>query len=154
MKVKDVMVSEVKTCRPDMNLAAVAQVMWANDCGAVPVLGEKDQVLGMITDRDICLAVGSRNKAAADLTVFDVKPNPTELFTCAPEDDIHTALKTMREQGVRRLPVVNGEKLRGILCLNELTRKATDRGALTYQDVVQTLQAIAEHRLARRTLTV
>ena len=154
MKVKEVMVGNVRACRPDTNLASVAQLMWSSDCGALPVVDDQEQVLGMITDRDTCLAVGSRNLPASEITVFDVKPNPKELFTCSPEDDIHAALKTMREQGVRRLPVVNGGKLRGILCLNEITQRASDRGALTYQDVVLTLQAIAEHRLARRAVGV
>jgi len=152
MQVKDIMVSEVKTCRPDTNLAAAAQIMWGNDCGALPVLDDQGQVLGIITDRDICMAVGSRNRPPSEITVFDVKPNPKELFTCAPEDDIHEALKTMRKQGVRRLPVVNSGKLRGILCLNEVTLNAKKRNSLSYEDVVETLQAVCEHRIARQTV--
>ncbi|OFW12900.1 MAG: hypothetical protein A3H27_07780 [Acidobacteria bacterium RIFCSPLOWO2_02_FULL_59_13] len=152
MQVKDIMVSEVKTCRPDTNLTAAAQIMWANDCGALPVLDDQGQILGMITDRDICMAVGSRNRAPSEITVFEVKPNPKELYTCAPEDDIHDALKTMREQGVRRLPVVNSGQLRGILCLNEIALNAKKRNALSYDDVVETLKAVCEHRIARQVL--
>lgn len=151
MQVKDIMVSEVKTCRPDSNLAAAAQIMWASDCGALPILDEQGQVLGMITDRDICMAVGSRNRAPSEITVFEVKPNPRELYMCAPEEDIHDALKTMREQGVRRLPVLNSGQLRGILCLNDIALNAKKRNALSYDDVVETLKAICEHRSARQT---
>ena len=152
MQVRDIMVSEVKTCRPESNLAEAAQLMWTTDCGALPVLDEQGQVLGMITDRDIAMAVGSRNRAPSEITVVQVKPNPKELYTCAPSDDIHTALKTMREQGVRRLPVVNSGKLKGILCLNEVALNANKRGDLSYEDVVDTLKAVCQHRLARESV--
>jgi CBS domain-containing protein len=152
MQVKNIMVSEVRTCGPDTNLAAAVQTMWANDCGALPVLDDQGQVLGMITDRDIAMAVGSRNRAPSDIAVFEVKPNPRELFTCAPDDDIHTALQTMREQGVRRLPVVNSGQLLGILCLNEVALNASKRGDISYEDVTDTLKAVCEHRLARQTV--
>src|SRR3990172_8161716 len=135
MKVKDIMVKDVKSCRPDTNLAAATQIMWANDCGTLPVLSGEGQVLGMITDPDICMAVGPRDRAPSAITVFEVKPNPQELYTCAPEDDVHAALKTMREQGVRRLPVVNAGKLRGILCLNEIALNAKKRGDISYEGV-------------------
>jgi len=152
MQVKDIMVRDVRPCRPENNLAEIGRIMWENDCGALPVLEASGKVVGMITDRDIAMAVGTRNRAPSAITVFDVKLNPRELYTCAPEDDIHAALKTMREQGVRRLPVVNSGQLRGILCLNEIALNAGKRGDLSYEDVVDTLKAICEHRLARQTL--
>jgi len=143
------MVKEVQFCRPETNLAEAAQIMWANDCGALPVVEGDGNVVGMITDRDISMAVGTRNRAPSELTVFEVKPQPQELFTCTPAEDIHEALKMMRTYGIRRLPVVNNGKLRGILCLNEIALSATARGELSYADVVNTLQAIGEHRMAR-----
>lgn len=150
MKVQDIMVKEVQFCRPETNLAEAAQIMWANDCGALPVVEGDGNVVGMITDRDISMAVGTRNRAPSELTVFEVKPQPQELFTSTPTEDIHEALKMMRTYGVRRLPVVNNGKLRGILCLNEIALGATARGDLSYADVVNTLQAICEHRMARQ----
>jgi CBS domain-containing protein len=149
MQVKDIMVADVRSCRPGTNLAEAATIMWAGDCGALPVVEGGGKVVGMITDRDICLAVGTRNRAPSELTVFDVKPNPRELYTCAPEDDIHEALKTMRTRGVRRLPVVNNGALRGMLCLNEITLNARRRGDISYEDIVETFKAISEHRIAR-----
>ena len=150
MKVQDIMTSDVQCCGPDTNLAAAAKRMWDSDCGALPVLNVQGQVMGMITDRDICMAVGTRNRAPSAITVFEVKPNPQELYTCAPEDDVHAALKTMREQGVRRLPVVNAGKLRGILCLNEIALNAEKWGDISYEEVVDTVKAVCEHRLARQ----
>ena len=152
MKVQDIMVKEVKFCRPETNLAEATQLMWANDCGALPVVDGNNKVVGMITDRDICMAVGTRNRPPADVSVFEVKPQPQELFTCAPKDDIHEALKTMRTNGIRRLPVVNSGTLRGMLCLNEIALNAGQRSDISYEDVVATLKAICEHRVARLTV--
>jgi CBS domain-containing protein len=152
MKVQDIMVKEVKSCRPETNLAEAAHIMWANDCGALPVVEGGGKVVGMITDRDICIAVGTRNRTPSELTVFAVKPQPQELYSCAPDEDIHEALKTMRTYGVRRLPVVNSGALRGILCLNEIALNARKRGDVSYEDVVDTLQAICEHHIARQTV--
>ena len=150
MQVKDIMVSEVKTCRPDTDLAAAVQLMWTNDCGVLPVVDDQGQVVGMITDRDICIAVGNRNRPPSELTVFDVKTNPRELYTCAPEDDIHQALQTMQTHGVRRLPAISNGKLRGVLCLKEIALGARKRNALTYDDLVETLKAVCEYRAERQ----
>ncbi|MBI3934059.1 MAG: CBS domain-containing protein [Acidobacteria bacterium] len=150
MQVKEIMVKEAQSCRLDTDLAAATQIMWTNDCGALPVLDGADKVVGMITDRDICMAVGTRNQTPSELTVFGVKPQPQELYTCSPEDNIHEALKTMRTHGVRRLPVVNNGALRGILCLDEIALSASKRGGISYEDVVDTVRAICEHRIARR----
>jgi CBS domain-containing protein len=150
MKVQEIMVQDARSCRPETNLAEACFLMWENDCGVLPVLEAGGKVVGMITDRDIAMAVGTRNRVPSEIAVFEVKPNPRELYTCAPEDDIHAALKTMREQGVRRLPVVNSGQLRGILCLNEIALNATKRGDLSYEDVVDTLKAVCEHRPARQ----
>jgi CBS domain-containing protein len=146
------MVKDVRFCRPETNLAEAARIMWSGDCGALPVVERNGQVVGMITDRDIAIAVGTRNRTPSEFTVFEVKLNPRELYTCAPEDDIHDALRTMRTQGVRRLPVVNSGALRGMLCLNEITLNASRRGDISYEDVVDTLKAISEHRIARQTV--
>ena len=145
MKVQDIMVQDAKVCHPNTNLATAAETMWTNDCGALPVLDGGGKVVGMITDRDICMAVGTRNRIPSEITVFAVKLQ--EVHTCAPDDDIHEALKTMQTKRVRRLPVVSNDgALRGILCLNDLALNARKRGALSYEDVVETLKAICEHR--------
>ena len=143
MQVQDIMVKKVKTCRLDNTLDRAIHVMWSNDCGALPVLDGAGKVAGMITDRDVCIAIGTRNRLPSEIRVFEVKPNPQELFTCAPQDDIHTALDTMRTRQVRRLPAVsqNG-MLQGILCLNDVALNAKKRNALSYDDVVETLRAV------------
>lgn len=144
MQVQDIMVKEARSCRLDTNLAAATEVMWSNDCGALPVLNDGGKVVGMITDRDICMAVGTRNQRPSDVAVSGVIPQ--RVFTCAPGDDIHAALQTMRSQKVRRLPVTGaGGELEGILCLNDVALNAEKSNALSYEDVMETLKAICEH---------
>jgi CBS domain-containing protein len=153
MKVQDVMVKDVKVCNPIMNLAAVAEILWKESCGTLPVV-ENGRVLGIVTDRDICIALGTRNVLAGDTLVKDVAP--PKLFYCAPEDDIHAALKTMGAQKVRRLPVIDSEgTLEGILCLDDIVLHAKEKAAdLTYFDVVETLKAICGHERANLALAV
>jgi CBS domain-containing protein len=153
MKVRDVMVKDVKICGPEANLAAVAEILWKQGCGTLPVV-ENGRVLGMVTDRDICIALGTRNAKAAEAFVKDVAL--PKLFYCSPEDDIHTALNTMAAQKVRRLPVINSKGiLEGILCLDDIVLFADEKaGELTYFDVVETLKAICEHTTTFKSVAI
>lgn len=150
MKVRDVMTGGVKSCGPDTNLAAAAMIMWESDCGAVPVLDDAGKVIGMITDRDICMAVVTKGREASRIAVGEVITG--DVFSCRPEDDLSDALKTMRNERVRRLPVVDGDgELRGILSVNDVLLRAEVAGgkktpALSYAEAVDTLKSICEHR--------
>ena len=151
MKVRDIMNKTPKSCDRSANLAAITEAIWTNDCGTLPVVDETGKVVGMITDRDICVALGTRNQRASEVTVGEVLSQ--ELFACAPDDEIHTALETMKAQRIRRLPVLDqAGRLQGILCLNDLALHAEKQTgkkvpALSYEDVVETLKAICEHRV-------
>jgi CBS domain-containing protein len=148
MQVQDIMTRDVKSCRWDTNLAAATAILWAGDCGALPVLDGDRKVVGMITDRDICIAAGTRNWVPSDMKVFEVVPQT--VHTCAPQDDVHAALETMKAQKVRRLPVVDKDgRIEGILCLNDIVRNARKSNSLSYDDVIETVQAICEHRTLR-----
>src|ERR1035437_9873526 len=126
MQVQDIMVRDAKSCRMDTNLAAATAIMWNSDCGALPVLDGGEKVVGMITDRDICIAAGTRNWIPSEIKVSDVVPQ--KVYTCAVEDEIHAALKTMQAQKVRRLPVVGKDGLlQGILCLDDIVLRSEER---------------------------
>jgi len=153
MKVREVMVSDVKFCNPETNLAVAAEILWKGGVGSLPVV-EDGRVMGVITDRDIAIALGTRNARAAETLVRDV--SLPKLFYCAPEDDIHLALQTMRAQRVRRLPVIGAKgALEGILCLDDVILFAEEHaGELTYADIIETLQGICEHPAVSRILAV
>jgi len=153
MKVQDVMVKNVKFCTSKMNLAAAAEILWNAGVGALPVV-EEGRVLGIITDRDIAIALGTRDVRAGDVFVKDV--TLPKIFYCQPEDDIHVALGTMKAQRVRRLPVIDEKgALTGILCLDDIVLYAEETGGeLSYADVVETMHAICEHPALGRILAV
>jgi CBS domain-containing protein len=150
MKVQDVMIQNAKFCSPESNLGAVAETLWRAGCGTLPVV-DNGRVIGMITDRDIAIAMGTRNVRAADVTVRDV--SLPKLFYTTAEEDIHVALRTMAAQKVRRLPVLDNKGgLDGILCLDDIILFAKDKGELTFGDVILTLKSICEHTTGLQSL--
>jgi len=151
MKVRDVMIKNVKFCSPETNLATATEVLWKAGCGTLPVV-ENGRVIGMITDRDVAIALGTRNVKASEAIVRDV--SLPKLFYTTTGDDIHVALQIMGAQKVRRLPVLDHRgALEGILCLDDIVLFAEERaGALTYADVVETLKSICEHTSAFQTV--
>jgi CBS domain-containing protein len=151
MKVQDIMTSDVQCCGPDTNLAAAAKMMWDSDCGALPVLNVQGQVMGMITDRDICMAAATKNKPASDITVWETVSG--KVSTCNMSDDVRTALDIMKREKVRRLPVVDEDGvLQGIVAMNDFVllageAKGGKAPAISYEDVVRTMKAISAHRV-------
>jgi CBS domain-containing protein len=117
MKVRDLLTADPKSCRADADHGAVATMMWDYDCGVVPVVNDEREVIGMITDRDICIAAATRSTSPSNIRVRDVMSG--EVYACSAEDDVRTALRIMRDQRVRRLPVIDSQaRLAGIISLN------------------------------------
>lgn len=143
MKVKDVMTTEVKTCTPDTTVAEAGHLMWEGDCGILPVVDD-GELVGVVTDRDMYIALATQNANASRLKVGAVATK--QLATCAPEDDVRDALATMRRARVRRLPVLGfGNTVLGVLSMNDILLAAGAGKAIASEDVVQTLQAICAH---------
>jgi len=150
MKVDDLMVKTVAFCSPEDNLAQLASLFWKHRCGALPVIDDEGTVVGMITDRDACIALGTRNMPASQVKVRDV--SAPRFFSCAPEDELRRALHTMASQEVRRLPVVDESgKLKGILSIDDVILNAKAGSNIDFTEVVTTLQAINSHRGHERT---
>jgi CBS domain-containing protein len=143
MKVKDIMTTDLKSCTPDTTVAEAAHLMWDGDCGILPVVDE-GTLVGVVTDRDMYIALATKNARASQLRVGAVAT--TKLATCEPEDDLRTALATMRQARVRRLPVVGfGGTVLGILSMNDVLRAAGAGKGVANEDIVETLQAICAH---------
>lgn len=149
MQVKQVMTTDMSTCRPETNLAVVAKLMWDRDCGFVPVVDEADKVVGVITDRDICIALATRRLLPEQVTASQAMRRPP-VHTTQAEDTAETALATMKQFQVRRLPVIapNGT-LEGIVSMNDIILASQQKGEPAAADVVSTLAAICAHRPPR-----
>lgn len=120
--VRALMTTHVRTCQTDDALSHAAHLMWNEDCGILPVLSA-EQVVGVITDRDICMATYTQGRAPAELRVEGAISK--QLASCSPDDSVATALGTMRQNRVRRLPVLSLEgKLLGLLSLADVVRWA------------------------------
>ena len=146
MKVKDIMTADLQTCDPQMSAAAAAGLMWDGDCGFLPVV-EAGTLLGVVTDRDLYIALATQNRRPSELLVGDVATR--KVITCEPDADIHAALEAMKAHQIRRLPVVDGEgRPVGMVSLNDLARLvAQARRTTSDRELVQTLAAICRPRM-------
>jgi CBS domain-containing protein len=144
MKVREVMTRKAIYCGPESTLEEASFLMRKNNCGFLPVVGDGGNVIGVVTDRDICIALGTRNRKPSDLRVWDVMPH--KLFTCMEGDDVHCALKTLRGAKIRRLPVVDRDgSLVGVLSIDDIVLHAREhllRKDISYADVENTYKAI------------
>jgi CBS domain-containing protein len=157
MKVQELMARPVETCRPDDTLDRAARIMWERDCGCVPVVQEEDggaRVVGMLTDRDLCMAAYTQGKPLAAVPASSAMAR--EVRSCRPEDSMQTALGILRANQLHRLPVVDRhDHLVGMLSLADIAREATRehgrrRPALADTDVALTVEAISEPRGSRQ----
>jgi CBS domain-containing protein len=147
MKAEDVMTRNVKSCRPETNLSQAAALKWDYDFGATPVVDDENRVMGMIADRDIVIAAATKGRPATEINVGEVMSG--NVYACALNEDISSALKTMRREKAPRLPVIgNDGKLAGILSINDVVIHAGEgRGKheISYEDVVSAFKAVCEH---------
>jgi CBS domain-containing protein len=150
MKISQIMHADVEVCGLDDNLAAVAARMWDCDIGCLPVVDGAGQVVGMITDRDICMAALTRGQPLHDIGVPVAMAK--EVLSCAPDASLIEAEEIMRSGQVRRLPVIDADGcLVGIVSLNDLARLAEreigrKNRDLSAQEVTATLAAIGTPR--------
>ena len=115
MLVKDLMTAAVTSVPPGSAVDSAIKVMRSEDVGIVPVCDIQGHLLGVITDRDILIRDGF-GKTVDEIMSRDV-------ISAAPKDDIHDAALKMSQYGVRRLPVLENEKLTGMLSLKDLAGK-------------------------------
>lgn len=145
MIVKDIMKKGVATCAPEGDLAAVIRVMRERDCGFLPVVDSHGIVVGVITDRDVCLAGGSKHRLLTRVSVKETMSHP--VFSCFPDENVKVVLATMAKHRVRRLPVLNKNgHLEGVLSIDDIAQAPQRRGAATAEEVVAALKGIYSAR--------
>ena len=143
MNVRSLMTPNPRTCSRGTNLAEAAALMLDADCGILPVVDEAGKLAGVVTDRDMYIALATRNTLASQITVGEVAR--TKVFTCGPDDDVQSALATMKRQHVRRLPVEGfGGTVAGIISMNDILLAAGKKGVGS-AEIIDTFQAICAH---------
>jgi CBS domain-containing protein len=145
MNVEQLMTKDLSMCSPNDALDCAARVMWEKDCGVVPIV-DGERIVGMITDRDICIAAYTQNRLLGQILISSVAMKP--VVSVRPEDSIQQAEDEMQRHQVRRVAVVdNRGRLVGMLSLNDLARSATKNPRdVPTDEIARTLAAICQPR--------
>ena len=117
---RDLMTPDPKCVKEDQTLVEAARMMRELDVGALPICGNDDRLKGMLTDRDIvvkCIADGGDPSSVTAGSLGQGKP-----VTIGADDDVREALEVMQEYQVRRLPVIDGHDLVGIISQADIAR--------------------------------
>ena len=153
MKVNDIMTREVETCLEITSLKKVATEMLDASCGVVPVVAPNGAIVGIITDRDIAMALIGTGRKPGYVAAREAMSR--HVHSCGPNDTVTTALETMRKYRVRRLPVVSETgQILGILSLDDIIVRAHAPDAPTSEEIIDTLRSILAFRNAARELAL
>ena len=121
---RDLMTPDPKCVKEDETLVDAARMMRDLDVGALPICGEDNRLKGMVTDRDIvvkCIADGGDPSSVNAGSLGEGKP-----VTIGADDDIKEALETMKKHQVRRLPVIDGHDLVGIISQADIAKSLSE----------------------------
>ena len=140
------MTPEVAVCGPDDTLDRAAQLMWDRDCGCVPLVDDAQRVVGMVTDRDVCMAALTQHLPLAQIAASTAASH--RVFVVHEDDPLEVARDLLGRKQVRRLPVVdcNGH-LVGIVSVADLaTRVGEDGETLHPARIADVLAAVSMPR--------
>jgi CBS domain-containing protein len=148
MYVEEVMSSPVETIGPEDTLNVAVKLMLERGCGCLPVVETDNRLIGILTDRDVCRAAHVIGEALWRLRVADAMTR--DVHTTQPRERLQVAEQTMRSRHVRRLPVVQAGRLKGMLSIDDLARAAHKLGTHgsagpTSEEVLDTLLGVIEH---------
>jgi len=141
LKVREAMSAPALTCTPDTSLAVAARLMQEADYGTLPVIDARGRLVGIITDRDICLFAAGSNRNAINIAVHEAMTH--KVLSAGLDDDVHGALATMKGSRVRRLPVCDESgHPEGILSIEDLVVRALEGQGINTDEMVAALRAM------------
>jgi CBS domain-containing protein len=120
--VKDLMTSDLTTVAPETSVSEAAERMAREDIGPLPVV-EDDRLVGIVTDRDLVVRVLAEGRDPRSTTVRDVASE--DPVTVSADDDLVTTLELLAKHQVRRVPVVDGDRLVGIVAQADVAREVS-----------------------------
>jgi CBS domain-containing protein len=133
--IRDVMTGNPTSCEPATTIVEAAKVMAEEDVGPVPVV-EGGRVVGIVTDRDLVVRVLAEGRDPNSTTIGEIAS--ADLVTVQPDSDLNEALRLMAQNQVRRLPVVEGGQLVGIVAQADVARAADEeKTGEVVQDISQ-----------------
>jgi CBS domain-containing protein len=114
-KARDVMSSDCTCVGENDSVLDAAKRLAEKDVGALPICGEDDRLKGMLTDRDIVVKVLAQGKDPASVKAGELGQGDGQTVTVGADDSIDEALRTMIDHKVRRLPVIDGKRMVGVI---------------------------------------
>src|SRR5918997_2513493 len=121
-KARDIMSDDCTCVGENDSVLDAAKQLAKLDVGALPICGEDDRLKGMLTDRDIVVKVLAEGKDPAEVKAGELGQGDGNTITVGADDSIDDALKTMAEHQVRRLPVIDEQRLVGIVAQADIAR--------------------------------
>jgi CBS domain-containing protein len=137
-KARDIMTGDPECIGENDSVLDAAKRLADLDVGAMPICGEDDRLKGMLTDRDIVVKVLAQGKDPASVKAGELGVGDGKTVTIGADDSIEEALRTMTEHKVRRLPVIDGKRLVGIISQADV---ATNLDEERVGDLVEAISA-------------
>jgi CBS domain-containing protein len=125
MKVREIMTPEARWLTQDVTAVEAARFLASDDIGAVPVCDGEGHLRGMTTDRDLVVKVLAAGVDPASVTIGQLIDRP-EAITIGADDSVEEAIGTMKKYAVRRLPVIDGRDLVGMVSQADIARAMPD----------------------------
>jgi CBS domain-containing protein len=145
MNVDDVMTAGVATCRASDSVSCAAAVLWERRCGCLPIVDDRGAPVGILTDRDVCMAAYAQARRLDDIPIASAMSRP--VWTCAASASVEEAEDTMMARAVRRLVVVDpAGRVVGIVSLDDIARAGAawdGKGDIDLERVAVTLGEIS-----------
>lgn len=142
MKIEELMTRPAVTIRAEDPLDVAAQKMWDHDCGVLPVVGSDGKLVGVLTDRDICMSAWSRGQPLGGIRAGDAMSK--QVYSVKADEKIGHAEVLMAEHQIRRLPVVDtNDKPIGVVSMNDLAREAARPGGRIKDGMARALNTLA-----------
>ncbi|HKY36786.1 MAG TPA: CBS domain-containing protein [Polyangiaceae bacterium] len=153
---RSLMTPNVLTCLPGESLDQAARIFWERNCGAVPVVDAQGKLVGMLTDRNVCIAAYTQGRRLTDISVETVMSRTAHAASV--DDSIERVLEIMADAQVRRVPIVDAEhRLVGMIALADLARwirqlpsahPSVGHALLAALSAISTAPGLIEHRAA------
>jgi CBS domain-containing protein len=133
---RDIMSTDVTCIGESETLLDAARKLRDDDIGALPICGEDGRLKGMLTDRDIVVKALAEGRDPATTTAGELAQGDAQTVTIGADDSIEEALRTMEEHKVRRLPVIDGHDMVGVIAQADVARHVReDRVGRTVEEI-------------------
>lgn len=148
MRAEEIMTKPIITCQSNEMLEEAARKLWDHDCGVIVIVDDKGRLVGMLTDRDICMAAFTQGRMLTEIPIHVAMART--VYRATPQQSTNEIQELMASKQIRRIPVVDIEnKPIGIITVNDLVRDVVRPSSKVdggIWKVVRTLSAVCQPR--------